>query len=187
MFYQNKFTKENFEALLSCLSPDREEAGKIYEHIRNKLQVFFDIRGCSDIEGLTDETFSRVVKKIGELDLSQGNKFTTIFYGFAHNVYLEFRKQERRIVPLDEAVNVTFERKSSDIKYEILDKCLNNLNPSDKDLILEYYIGDKSGKFEIRRSLAEKFNLSMGAMHTKLHRLRKSLKSCFEKHQKNNL
>ena len=183
-----KLTQENFETLLLWLSPDRDKAGEIYEQIREKLLRYFIFKGCSDAEGLTDETINRVVGKLVALDLSTGNKPITIFYGFAQNVCFEHLKTERREVSLDDAINLRTENpENPDLKFSALEKCLQKLSGSDRFLVLQYYSEDKSQKFDLRRKLAEKQNLTMGAMHIKIHRLRKSLKDCIEKHLKNNL
>lgn len=184
-----KLTQENFEALLSWLSPDRDKAGELYEQIRQKLLRFFYFKGCQNAEDLTDETINRLIGKLTSLDLSQGNKPVTIFYGFANNVYFEYLKLEKREVSLEEVKNfqTEYDLDSEDIQ-SYLEKCLQKLKKSEQTLALEYYIRDGSQKFEHRRNLAEKLNLTMGAMHIKLHRLRNSLRECIEKHlNKNNL
>lgn len=180
-----KLTQENFEALLLWLSPDRDKAGEMYEQIRKKLVRYFDFKGCPDSEGLTDETINRVVGKLSTLDLSTGNKPITIFYGFAHNVCFEYLKTERREVSLDDAINLQTENPDySDSKLAALEQCLEKLTEPERLLVVKYYTGDKSQKFDVRRSLAEKQNLTMGAMHIKIHRLRKTLRDCIERHLK---
>lgn len=180
-----KLTQENFETLLLWLSTDRDKAGEMYEQIRTKLLRYFNFKGCPDAEGLTDETINRVVGKLSTLDLSTGNQPITIFYGFAQNVCFEYLKTEKREVSLDDAINLrTEDPENPDFRFSALEECLQKLPHSDRFLILQYYSESKSQKFDLRRKLAEKQNLTMGAMHIKLHRLRKSLRDCIEKHLK---
>ncbi|NJM52426.1 MAG: sigma-70 family RNA polymerase sigma factor [Blastocatellia bacterium] len=177
-----KLTQENFDKLLSWLSPSRDKAGELYEQIRQKLIRFFLYKGSSNAEDLTDETINRIVGKLQNLNLSQGNKPITIFYGFANNVYFEHLKQEKHEISLEEVKNIKAENNiSSEIMFKALDKCLQRLDESERRLVIEYYLQEKTLKFEHRRNLAEKHNLTMGAMHTKLHRLRKALRDCVEK------
>ena len=60
----SEITQKDFEGLLDWLAPDREEAGKKYEEIRDGLIRFFRFKGCNDPEFLADETINRVASKI---------------------------------------------------------------------------------------------------------------------------
>ena len=62
-----------------------------------------------------------------------------------------------------------------------LEQCLAKLSADDSDLIVEYFCLEKSEKIEHRRNLAEKLQMEMGAIHTKIHRLKKTLRQCIEK------
>lgn len=85
---QYEIDKAGFEALLSLLSDDREEAGRLYERLRLGLIRFFQARGCSDCTGLADETLNRVAVKIGDFDPKLNNKPTSFIFGFAAKVFL---------------------------------------------------------------------------------------------------
>ena len=176
-------TQETFDTLLNWLSPDREEAGEKYEKIRQGLLRFFYFKGCSNSEDLADETINRVVKKLPNLDFSAGNKPITIFQGFANNIYLEYLKKERREVPLEDTTKISSGNNENVLedKAEYLEHCLQKLSEIERLLVLQYYSQEKSLKFEHRRNLATKLNLTMGAMHIKIHRIRKTLRDCIEK------
>ncbi|HEY0083559.1 MAG TPA: hypothetical protein VGB61_12265, partial [Pyrinomonadaceae bacterium] len=61
---QSGLTQEGFERLLTWLSPDREQAGKKYEEIRQSLIKIFVWRGVHEAEDLADETITRVTWKV---------------------------------------------------------------------------------------------------------------------------
>ena len=48
--------------LLEWLDPNLDLAGEKYEEIRRGLIKIFGYRGCSDAEGLADETINRVAR-----------------------------------------------------------------------------------------------------------------------------
>ena len=53
--------------MLAWLDSDRERAGQKYEEIRCGLIKIFVCQGCTDPEGLADETINRVIRKIPEI------------------------------------------------------------------------------------------------------------------------
>ena len=55
---------ESFDEILGWLNPDRDVAGSIYVQLRNDLAKIFTWNRCPDPEGLTDEVFDRVAKKV---------------------------------------------------------------------------------------------------------------------------
>ncbi len=180
---QSGLIEENFNDLLNRFSLNREEAGKKYEEIRNGLIRFFYFKGCADAEDLADEAINRVALKLSVLDLSGNVKPINVFYGFASKIYLEYvsrtKKQEVEFDADLHSPNKTTEPENKNQKC--LERCLAELSVEDGDLIVEYYCLEKAEKIEHRRKLAEKLQMNIGAIHIKIHRLRKILRECIEK------
>jgi DNA-directed RNA polymerase specialized sigma24 family protein len=176
---KNILTQDNFDALLTWLDSDRENAGKTYEKIRQGLINFFYFRGCSDGENLADETINRVIGKITTLDLSNDNKPITIFYGFAANVLLEELKKRHRETGLDDNF-YSNDKVYDQTKFDCLEICLQKLSKDDRDLAIGYYLKSKSDKFGHRRNLAENLEINLTSLHVKLFRIRKNLRKCIE-------
>lgn len=178
--------KEDFDAFLNWLSPDLEQAGEEYERIRQGLLRFFDFRGCSDIEFLADETINRVIRKFSTLDLTKNVKKITILYKFALYVYREYTNQfAQKEVQIDpdwdiEDINAQLLHNSEDDDFKCLDKCLDQLSPANKDLILTYYSEDKSAKTILRKNLAERLNITLRTLHVRACRIIDSLRKCME-------
>lgn len=181
----HEVAKENFDRLLGWLSFDRDEAGALFEKIREGLIRYFRLKGCHEPELLTDESMNRVIKRIDELDLSTGVTPAALFYGFAANVFREYlRTEKNRVFQLNES----FEHAAAIPDYETTDsavdclrKCLSDLNAFDGNLIVEYYSEERQAKFEIRRQLASRNDMAMGALHTKIHRIKGALRPCVER------
>lgn len=173
--------EENFNDLLNWFSVNRDEAGKQYEEIRNGLIRFFYFKGCPDAEDLADEAINRVATKLPTLDLSGNVKPINLFYGFASKIYLEYysRIKEQELEFNADLHSST--KESENINQSCLEQCLAELSSDDGDLIVEYYSLEKAEKIAHRRTLAEKLQMEMGAIHTKIHRLKKILRECIEK------
>ena len=180
-------TQQDFDAFLLWLSADREEAGVLYEKVREGLIKFFRFRGCGDPAALADETINRVALKVTTFDSSKDVKKITYFYGFASNVFLEYmRTVKSHEVSLDgedffSHPNLQATDDASNVGFDCLENCLMKLPPEESALVVNYYGKDKSEKFEARRKLADALNLKMPALHTKIFRIRSVLRECVEK------
>lgn len=176
---------ETFESLLAVLSLDRDEAGRIYEQLREGLIRFFYHRGCDDGETLADETINRVAAKIDQYDSARAPRFSSYCYGFASKVLLEYRRQQKRSVQLDEESRIATESAtttdSSSERVECLRKCITETNPEAARLVIDYYSDEGGKRKDIRKALADSSKLSPGALHTKVFRIRAGLRSCVEK------
>ncbi len=180
-------TQEDFDALLGWLSGNRDEAGVLYEKIREGLIRFFRFRGCADPLTLADETINRVALKVAAFDSSKNVKTITYFYGFASNVFLEYSRTTRKQEVSWDSEDFPPGRKlqaaddSPDAGCDCLEDCLMKLPREESALVVQYYEKDKSEKFERRRKLAEAMNLKMPALHTRVFRIRGVLRECVEK------
>lgn len=185
MKIHHEVAKENFDKLLEWLSGNRDEAGLRFEQIRDGLIRYFRLKGCHEPELLADESMNRVIRRIDELDLKTGANPTSIFYGFANKVFLEFlRTEKNRSIQIDDTFERSFARSGhsrSDVAIDCLRECLNGLNVLDGRLIVEYYSEEKQAKFELRRQIAVQNEIAMGTLHTKIHRIKGTLRPCVER------
>ena len=180
-------TQKDFDSLLEWLSANRDEAGVLYEKIREGLIRYFRFRGCEDPLTLADETINRVALKVSTFDSAKDVKTITYFYGFASNVLLEYsRSNKNREISLDAeefnpAHNLRAAEDLPDFECDCLEKCLAKLPREESAMVVEYYGKDKSEKFDMRRKLADAMNLKMPALHTRVFRIRNVLRECVEK------
>src|SRR6185369_9310254 len=93
---------ESFEEILAWLDPDREVAATMYVQLRHDLANIFNWRGCSDPEGLTDEVFDRVAKKVHEVRPTYVGDPRLYFRAVANNVFKEDLKKVKTHVCLDD-------------------------------------------------------------------------------------
>lgn len=177
-------TQESFDLLLEWLSPDREKAGEIYEEIRNRLVKLFLIRGCPHPEILADETINRVTSKVPNLIREYQGNPAYYFFNIAGKVYLESisprknNEEQLDLISHKKVSVVSSEPAHTDIKLEYLKGCLQKLSAEDRELITQYFAIDKSEKFEHRRALSEKNNISLNTLRIKVMRLKRKLHEC---------
>jgi hypothetical protein len=171
-----EITPELFEMLLAWLGPTREEGGKKFEAIRNRLIKIFLKRGCSDPENLADKTLNRVTLKMPEIKDTYTGDPLWYFIAVARLVGLEsLRVKEVPYEFVPEPARVTSE---PNVARECLQKCLGFLPADQSELLLDYYISEKRAKIELRRKLAKELGVSASALRLRTHRIRMTLEKC---------
>lgn len=167
-------TEEAFNQLLDWLNSDRESAAVRYEEIRIRLIKIFIRRGAHCAEDLADETINRVANKVAAIRLTYQGDPALYFYGVAQNVFFEFTKKRAYPLPSQMAMAVP----EDDEYYECLKKCLEQLQPESRWLILEYYRDEKQAKIDHRKVLATQLGISPTSLRMRAHRIKGMLKKC---------
>ena len=169
--------------LLDRLGPDNERAAAAYEALQQALVRFFDWRGALSPEECVDETLDRLARKLDE-----GNPVDDIrsfALGIARLVLLEYwRRPEARMVPADEAglEDVAAPEPMEDSpRHACLERCLKELPPEARDLVLQYYVSEGRSKIDNRRRLAVAHGLSDNALRSRVQRVRDRLERCIAK------
>src|SRR5262249_14272637 len=134
---------ESFDEILAWFNPDRDVAGKMYVQLRDGLTKLFIWKQCADPEGLTDEVFDRVAKKIHKVRPEYVGDPRSYFYAVANNLIKEnFRKIKTHasLTDIDPSQQTTTldEEDDADI-HNCLDECLQKLSSEDRRLIAGYY------------------------------------------------
>ena len=177
---------EGFEEILAWLHPDREVAATMYVQLRHDLAKIFTFRGCSDPEGLTDEVFDRVAKKVHEVRPTYVGDPRFYFRAVANNLVRENLKGSKTQVPLEELglrESTTTESDADDAEdiEECLRLCLQKLSAENRKLIVDYYAKEKQAKIDHRSELAQKFGITVETLRVKVYRIRVSLQGCIER------
>lgn len=179
-----------FDRFLGMLNPDRELAGVAYESIRRRLIKIFLARGVSTAEELADETIDRVISRTEDLAGLSGSSVEPYVYGVANFLFREYLKKRGNKVDLGKAKNISTSRgiEEADHVYECLERCLQELPPAQRELLLLYYDSDKRAKIERRKKMASDLGLSDNALKIRVYRLRSqlyvSLATCLEERQR---
>jgi DNA-directed RNA polymerase specialized sigma24 family protein len=177
MSRQVDLTQEAFDKLLAWLAANRDEAGKKYEDIRRRLIKIFTCRGCSMAEELADETFNRVTLKIDVIAQDYVGDPALYFYGVANKIYLEYLRTSSR--PSPPQPNAT-QSDEVEEEYDCLERCMQQLPQSQRQLILDYYREDKRAKIDYRKELADKLGIALNALRIRAYRIRAEMQACME-------
>jgi len=189
MRLDNVLKQEEFDGLLGLFSEDREEAGVIYEEMRNSLVRFFESRDCRDADMLADETLFRVASKAHTFDPTRHTRTSSFIFGFASKILLEYSRDPQKLrITYDRWVQsaLTEPAKDNDTDeeaegMECLRKCLGEMSVEDRDLMITYYGKEKQEKIASRKLMAERLGIKMETLHMRVHRLRESLKKCMKR------
>ena len=178
---RTKLTLESFATFLQTLSADRQLAGERYEDLRRGLIKFFQWRGSLQAEQDADETIDRLVLKVSQTTVEDVYRYAV---GIARNVALETirHQQKERSAVAASTVTVTLpgEDEEFDSRLECFENCLAQLPSEKRNLILEYYEGDKQTKIANRRRLARAAAMPIGRLRIQAHRIRQQLHNCIE-------
>src|SRR5215213_4615261 len=177
---------ESFDEILAWLNPDRDVAGTIYVQLRRDLTKIFSWNRCSDPEGLTDEVFDRVAKKVHDLRHTFVGDPKLFFYGVARNLIKEIPKKLKSQVSLqgtEPASNplADLEEETATMREDCLRSCLQKLSEDKRELILAYYAKEKQAKIDHRTEIARGLDMSVETLRVKVYRIRGTLEECIER------
>ena len=187
-----ELTADAFHQLLRWLDEGQDSGGQRYLEIRRRLVFFFDRKNCLSPDDLVDETLNRVARRLKEEGAIAGATPAQYFYIVARFVFLEYLRRSEtgtvrpgdislldapsvKVVPDSEAQTSLKEKEKL---FDCLERCLDRLEPENRELILHYYRGEQRVKIENRRALAERWGLTINALSIRACRVRGRLESC---------
>jgi DNA-directed RNA polymerase specialized sigma24 family protein len=178
-------SRRAFDRLLAWLDGGIDSGGQNYVDMRRRLVRYFERKHCFDADALADDTLNRVSRRLEEEGTITGAAPAQYCHIVAKFVLLEHVRQiESRVRhaiavdrPLD-AKEPSGDTDSQQPLLECLDRCLNQLDPDEALLILEYYRGEQRAKIEQRRRLAAELELSPNALSIRACRIRDKLEAC---------
>jgi DNA-directed RNA polymerase specialized sigma24 family protein len=174
-------TATGFTCLLARLDPDPERAALDYERLRRALVRFFEWRGVGAPDVCADEALDRLARRLEE-DVTVTD-VQSYAHGIARLVLLEQRR-EPVLTSIDDTVERSWRAAPLDEDDErmrvCLDRCLAEMAPDSRSLVLRYYEGERHAKIANRRQLASSLGLSDNALRSRIQRLRDRLQECLE-------
>jgi len=175
-------TQEAFDRLLASLGPDRDSAGAKYLEIRGNLTRFFEWRGCPFPEDHADETLNRAAKRLAEGEEIRNPSSYCI--GVARMLLLEINKDRAReqqaLGEIASSQPDSSDDSGTEANIECLRGCLQNLPADNRELIIQYYQGEKGAKIANRKRLTERFGVPVNALRMRALRLRERLQTCVQ-------
>lgn len=187
---KNPLSVEAFGRFLSWLDNSVQSEGESYIEMRNRLVAYFDRKNCRNPDELADETLNRVARRLEEEGQIETEAPAKYCYTIARYVFLEsLRARENRNVSLDDVIadpnavaaakpNDADEKEINEKMLSCLEKCVEELEPSNRDMIIRYYYGTERVKIENRKGIAASLNISMNALSIRACRIRDKLEAC---------
>ena len=176
---------QSFDEILEWLNPDRNEAANSYVQLRNDLTKIFAWNRCPDPDGLTDEVFDRVARKVHDVRPNFEGDPKLFFYGIARNLIKESPKRIKKQVSIEDtdlpATESSVEDESATMREDCLNACLQKLSTEKRELILGYYTKEKQAKIDHRTELARRMGISVETLRVRVHRIRGTLEKCIER------
>jgi DNA-directed RNA polymerase specialized sigma24 family protein len=179
---------EAFARFLESLSPDTEEAGRLYTQLHKKLVGFFRLKGVSDPVSAADDTIDRAAVKIHSgVPVPDVDKYCL---GIARNIAKErFRRAQREhstFLNFTESLANNSNEQVARI-YDLLKPCFDQLTVEEQNLLSSYcQLVRGRARAEHRRELAEKMQTTVLALRMRVTRLRGILADCVKKNTQNN-
>ena len=161
--------------------------------MRRRLVSYFDRRNRPAPDELADETLNRVARTLEETGSIGIKPPARYCYVVARFVLLEdLRRREHSHSRLGDppghasaspVPDITSEEPDEgaglrEQRLECLERCLQNLKPEQRELIIEYYRDTRREKIERRRELASRLGISMNALAVRACRIRDILEAC---------
>jgi len=188
-------TQGAFRSLLSWLDEGGDSSGENYLETRRRLVSYFDRKNCLPPDELADETLNRVARRLEEEGSITGATPAHYCYIVAKYVFLEYqRRTDRSQISLDELSNplqpasspaevsaLEEAAESREKRLDCLERCLQNLEPDGRELIVQYYRGEQRTKIDNRRALAARLGITTNALGIRACRLRDKLEACVNK------
>ena len=177
---------ESFDEILAWLNPDRDVAGTIYVQLRQDLTKIFTWNRCPDPDGLTDEVFDRVAKKVHDVRPTYVGDPKLYFYGVARNLIKEIPKKIKAQTSLQGTEPASdprreTEQETANTREDCLRSCLQKLSKEKRELIVAYYARDKQAKIDHRTEMAQRLGISVETLRVKAFRIRATLEQCLER------
>jgi RNA polymerase sigma factor (sigma-70 family) len=175
----------DFQRLLAWLDGGVESRGERYLEIRRRLVGYFDRRNRLFAEDLADETFNRIASILAR-DGAIAAPPERYCYVVARFVLLEDFRRERRD-NLDHTADLEEQRAANtaalddesdrEERLDLLDDCLQDLTPEQRDLIVDYYRETGGSKIVRRRETAKRLGITSNALAIRASRIRRTLEA----------
>jgi DNA-directed RNA polymerase specialized sigma24 family protein len=175
-----RLTDASLRRLLERLHPEAEQAGRIYQHLREALIAFFNWRGVREAEECADESLDRLASRLHHgAAIEDVPRFAR---GIARLVLLEhWRRPEVQAKRVAESrlehVPAPAPAEPEPL-HECLERCLQELPEQGRALILEYYLSAGQARIANRQRLASELGVSESALRNRAQRLRDRLERC---------
>jgi len=182
----DSFSQTDFDKLLALLDAgDPAEAGVKYESLRARLIKFFDWRNCESAEELADTVFDRFLRKLSEgAEIQNINAYSATIAKFVFKEKLrnpafwsESLEENPNVQNFAEKVDRE-EDEAENLRFDCLDRCLSEIDPETRRLLIAYHDTDERTMIGTRKRLADTLTISLNTLRIRVCRLKSKLENC---------
>jgi DNA-directed RNA polymerase specialized sigma24 family protein len=186
-------TTPAFNRLLERLDNGVDSHGETYLEMRRRLVSYFDRRNRQTADDLADETLNRIARTLDKDGAIATTPPARYCYTVARFVLLENFRREHKQLSLDDkswsgnVARTSTESLEPEESIEIqeqrlacLERCLEELNPDHRALVIEYYRDARRQRIERRRDMANRLGITMNALSIRVSRIRAALEASVE-------
>jgi DNA-directed RNA polymerase specialized sigma24 family protein len=103
-------------------------------------------------------------------------------------VFLEFTRKTKTEELPDTIAQIEIDTTETETDYRCLNKCLKELKPEQRKLIISYYKGEKLNKIKRRKDIEQELGITNKALRVRIFRIKNFLHECILncKNQKSN-
>jgi DNA-directed RNA polymerase specialized sigma24 family protein len=182
-------TPQAFQRLLNWLDQGTDSQGQSYLEMQRRLVNYFDRKNIPNPDDMAEETLNRVAMRLEEEGITESEAPARYCYIVARFVLMEQLRSNQRTEALvaemkyktevnalhllDEAEN-----DQKEAMLNCLERCINELEPISREIIMRYYGGTARAKIANRRDLAGVLGLSQNALSIRAFRIRQKLEEC---------
>jgi DNA-directed RNA polymerase specialized sigma24 family protein len=162
--------------LLARLGTDPDVAGGEYRRLHRRLVAFFESHGSLEPGRDADETLDRLARKLGEGHVIRD--VPAYVHGLARNVLRESWRRAGRERAGREAMATRPppEPAADGALWRCFERCLAELEPAPRELLLAYYSAAQTSNRAWRAELAATRGLSLNALRIRVFRAREDLR-----------
>jgi DNA-directed RNA polymerase specialized sigma24 family protein len=188
---ERALTPYGFRRLLEWLDDGVDSRGESYLEMRRRLVTYFDRRNRRSPDDLADETLNRIARTLeesGRIEIRPPARYCYVIARFVlledlrrrehHNLRLDGPKSDALSALIATPAEVDPAVAAHEHRLQCLERCLEQLTPAQRELIVEYYRDSRRQKIERRREMAMRLGISMNALGIRAWRIRDTLESC---------
>ncbi|MGH9425798.1 MAG: RNA polymerase sigma factor, partial [Terriglobia bacterium] len=98
----------------------------------------------------------------------------------ANNLVSEHKGKAAKVTSLPDDFHLEIQSSDEELEhtFECLDRCMEKLQPTKRQVVLEYYQENKKAKIERRKKIAASLDIPLNALRIRMCRTRDSLHQC---------
>jgi DNA-directed RNA polymerase specialized sigma24 family protein len=167
--------RDGWRRLLATFDLEPARAAERYRRARLRVIERLRARRCPDAEAIADEAFERAARRLGGGEVVRG-EIEHYVNGIARLVALEAGRKAQRLRSLDRDPPDHRSYLDEDPAIDpVLERCLDDLGPDGRALLIAYHTGDGAERIAARRRLADQLGIGLNALRIRAHRLRGQL------------